>query len=50
MKNGITVAIFFVDEKNVEKLGVTGDLLSVYSYYMMIPSFYSQVLVLQLVK
>ena len=27
---------FFVAEKNMEKLGVTGELLSVYSYYMMI--------------
>ena len=41
---------FFIDEKNLEKLGVTGELLSVYSYYMMIRFFHSQVLVLQLVK
>ena len=41
---------FFIDEKNLEKLGVTGERLSVYSYYMMIRFFHSQVLVLQLVK
>ena len=41
---------FFIDEKNLQKLGVTGELLSVYSYYMMIRSFYSQVLVLKLIK
>ena len=40
----------FVDEKNLEKLGVTGGLLSVYSQYMMIRFFHSQVLVLQFVK
>ena len=34
----------------MEKLGGNGELLSVYSYYMMIPSFHSQVLGLQFVK
>ena len=41
---------FFVDEKKLLKLGVTGELISVHSYYMIIPSFQSQFLVLQLVK
>ena len=50
MKSRLTVVIFFVSAKNWEKLGVKGELLSVYSYYMMIPPFHSQVLVLQFVK
>ena len=33
---------FFIDEKNLQKLGLTGELISVYSYYMIIPSFQSQ--------
>ena len=41
---------FFIDEKNLQKLGLTGELISVYSYYMIIPSFQSYFLVLQLVK
>ena len=41
---------FFLDEKNLQKLGLTGEPISVYSYYMIIPSFQSQFLVLQLVK
>ena len=41
---------FFIDEKNLEKLVVAGELLSAYSYYMMIRFFHSQAMVLQLVK
>ena len=41
---------FFIDEKNLQKLGLTGELISVYSYCMIIPSFQSYFLVLQLVK
>ena len=38
---------FFIDEKNLQKLGLTGELISVNSYYMTIRSFQSQFLVLQ---
>ena len=41
---------FFIDEKNLQILDVKGEILSVYLYYMIIPSFQSQFLVLQLVK
>ena len=41
---------FFIDQKNLQKLGLTGELISVYSYYMIINSFQSQFLVLQLAK
>ena len=41
---------FYIDEKNQQKFGLTGELISVKSYYMIIPSFQSQFLVLQLVK
>ena len=41
---------FYIDEKNLQKFGLTGELLSVGSYYMRIPSFQSQILVLHLVK
>ena len=40
---------FFVNEKNLQKVGVIGELLSAYSYHMINPSFQSQFLVLQLV-
>ena len=32
---------FFIDEKNLQKLGLTGELISVNSYYMTIRSFQS---------
>ena len=41
---------FFIDEKNLQKLGLTGELISVYSYYMIIPCFQNHFLVFQLVK
>ena len=41
---------FYIDEKNQQKSGLTGELISVKSYYMIIPSFQSQFVVLQLVK
>ena len=41
---------FFINEKNLQKLSVTGELLSAYSYHMINPSFQSQFLVLQVVK
>ena len=41
---------FFIDEKNLQKLGLTGELISVNSYYMTIRSFQSQFLVLQVVN
>ena len=41
---------FFIDEKNPQKLGLTGELISVYSYYMIIPCFQNHFLVFQLVK
>ena len=41
---------FFIDEKNLEKLGLTGELIFAYLYYMIILSFQSQFMVLQLVK
>ena len=41
---------FFIDDKNLQKLDLTLELLSVRWYYMIIPSFESQTLVLQLVK
>ena len=41
---------FFIDEKDLQKLGLIGELISAYSYYMIIPVFQSQFLVLQLVK
>ena len=40
----------FIDEKNLKKIGLTGELSSVQSYYMIIPSFQSQFSVLQLVN
>ena len=41
---------FYIDEKNQQKFGLAGELISVKSYYMIIPSFQSQFVVLQLVK
>ena len=41
---------FFIDEKDLQKLGLAGELMPVYSYYMIINSFQSQFLVLQLVQ
>ena len=41
MKSGLTVVIFFIDEKSLQKLGVTGELLSALLYYMIIHSFQS---------
>ena len=41
---------FFIDEKNLQKLGLAGELISAYLYYMIILSFQSQFMVLQLVK
>ena len=32
---------FFIDEKNFQKLGLAGEFIFVYSYYMIIPSFQS---------
>ena len=41
---------FFIDDKILQKLGLTGELISAYLYYMIILSFQRQFLVLQLVK
>ena len=41
---------FYIDEKNLQEFGLTGKCISVGSYYMIIPSFQSRSLVLQLVK
>ena len=41
---------FFIDEKNLQNLGLTGQLISAYLYYMIILSFQSQFVVLRLVK
>ena len=41
---------FFIDEKNLQKLGLLGELISAYLYYMIILSFQRQFMVLQLVK
>ena len=41
---------FFTDEKNLQKLGLTGEVISAYLYCMIILSFQSQFMVLQLVK
>ena len=41
---------FFVDEKNLQKLGLKGELISAYLYYMIILSFEIQFAVWQLVK
>ena len=41
---------FFIDEKNLQKLGLAGELISAYLYYMIILSSQSQFMVLQLVK
>ena len=30
---------FFINEKNLQKVGVIGELLSAYSYHMINPSF-----------
>ena len=49
LKSGLTVVIFFTDEKNLQRFGLTGELNSIESYYMILP-FQSQFLVLQLVK
>ena len=35
---------FFIDEKNLQKLGLTGELISAYLYYMIILSFQSNYL------
>ena len=40
---------FFINEKNLQKFCLKRELISVLSYYMVIPSFQSQFL-LQLVK
>ena len=45
LKSGLTVAIFFLEEKKLEKLGLTGEFTSAHAYYMIIPSFQSQFLV-----
>ena len=36
---------FLIDEKNVQKLALTDEPISVHSYYIIIPSFQSQFLV-----
>ena len=41
---------FFIDVKNLQKLGLAGELISAYLYYMIILSFQSQFMILQLVK
>ena len=41
---------FFIDVKNLQKLGLAGELISAYLYYMIILSFQSQFVILQLVK
>ena len=41
---------FFIDVKNLPKLGLAGELISAYLYYMIILSFQSQFMILQLVK
>ena len=41
---------FFIDEKNFPKFDLTGELISVQSYYIIIRSLKSQFLVLQFVK
>ena len=40
---------FFIDEKNLQKLGLTEELISAYLYYIIF-SFQSQFMALQLVK
>ena len=40
----------FIDEKDLQKLALTGEVISVYSYYMIIPCFQNHFLILQLVK
>ena len=41
---------FFIYQKNLKKLGLAGELISAYLYYMIIFSFQSQFMVYQLVK
>ena len=36
----------FIDEENLQKLGLTGELISAYLYYVIIHSFQSQFMVL----
>ena len=41
---------FYIDDKNLQKLGLTRELISRYSYCRIIRSFQSQVIGLHLVK
>ena len=41
---------FIIDNRNWQKFGLRGELIYVYSHYIIILSFQSQFLVLQLVK
>ena len=50
MEKWINPRHFFIDEKTFEKLGLTGERISAYLYYMIILSFQRQFMVLQLVK
>ena len=50
MKNWANSCHFFIDEKSLQRFGLTAEVISVSSYYMIILSFQSQFLVLQLVK
>ena len=50
LENGLKVVIFLIDEKNLQKLGLTGELISASEYYMITLSFQGQFMVLQLVK
>ena len=41
LKSGLTITNVFIDEKNLQKSGMTGELISVHSYYMILSSFQS---------
>ena len=46
----VTRRHFFIDEKNLQNLGLIGELIFAYLYYIIILSFQIQFVVLQLVK
>ena len=49
-KSRLKVVTIFINEKNLQKLGRTGELISPYLYNMIIFSFKGQSMVLELVK
>ena len=50
MEKLVNRCYFFIDQKNLQKSALAGELISVYSYYMIIPSSQSQFLILELFK